>query len=265
MASQTVTGVGPLLREWRHRRRRSQLELALEAGVSARHISFLETGRSNPSREMVIGLATQLEVPLRDRNELLIAAGYAPEYHQLAYEDPDLEPVRAVIDELLAAHEPYPALVVDHHWELVTGNRGLGLLTDGVAPELLEPPANALRLALHPEGMAPKMLNLGEWRYLIIRRLERNAQLSGDPALAALLDELRGYPGEEVDEAELVAAHDLFCPMRMRAADGTELTFFGTISTFGTALDVTVAELSIESFFPADDATAAACRACAPR
>jgi transcriptional regulator with XRE-family HTH domain len=269
MSSQTATaprtGVGPLLREWRHRRRRSQLELALDAGVSARHISFLETGRSNPSREMVIGLADNLEMPLRDRNELLIAAGFAPEYRELAYEDPDLEPVRAAIDLVLAGHDPYPALVVDRHWELVTGNRGLGLLTAGVAPHLLEAPANALRLALHPEGLAPRTLNLGEWRHHILSRLERHWRLSGDPALATLLEELRGYPGDEIDEAGATAAHDIFVPFRMRSQAGEDLTFFGTIATFGTALDVTVAELSIESFFPADDVTAAACRAFAPR
>jgi transcriptional regulator with XRE-family HTH domain len=245
-------GVGPLLREWRQRRRRSQLELALDAGVSARHISFVETGRSNPSREMVIGLAANLDLPLRDRNELLI-------------EDPALGPVRAAIDQVLAAHDPYPALVVDHHWELVTGNRGLGLLTEGVAPHLLEPPVNALRLALHPEGLPRRMLNLGEWRHHVLSRLERHWRLTGDPALGALLEELRAYPGEDVDEAELAAAHDVFIPYRTRAEDGTELSFIGTIATFGTALDVTVAELSIESFFPADDVTAAACRAWAPR
>jgi transcriptional regulator with XRE-family HTH domain len=264
-ATAPKTGVGPLLREWRRRRRRSQLELALEAGVSARHLSFLETGRSNPSRKMVIDLAANLELPLRDRNELLIAAGYAPEYRELAYEDPDLEPVRAAIDQVLAGHDPYPALVVDRHWELITANRGLGLLTEGVAPHLLEPPVNALRLALHPEGLPPRMLNLAEWRHHILTRLERHRRLSGDPALAALLEELRGYPGEEADEATLGAAHDVFVPFRMRGREGEELTFFGTIATFGTALDVTVAELSIESFFPADDVTAAACRAYAPR
>lgn len=258
-------GVGPLLREWRRRRRRSQLELALDAGVSARHISFVETGRSNPSREMVIGLAANLDLPLRDRNELLIAAGYAPEYRQLAYEDPALGPVRAAIDQVLAAHDPYPALVVDRHWELVTGNRGLGLLTEGVAPHLLEPPVNALRLALHPEGLPRRMLNLGEWRHHTLSRLERHWRLTGDPALGALLEELRAYPGEEVDEAELAAAHDVFIPYRTRAEDGTELSFVGTIATFGTALDVTVAELSVESFFPVDDVTAAACRGWAPR
>jgi len=264
-ATAPKTGVGPLLREWRRRRRRSQLELALEAGVSARHISFVETGRSNPSREMVIGLAANLDLPLRDRNELLIAAGYAPEYRELAYEDPGLEPIRAAIDQVLAAHDPYPALVVDRHWELVTGNRGLGLLTDGVASHLLEPPANVLRLALHPEGLAARTLNLAEVRHKTLTRLERHWRLSGDPAMGALLEELRAYPGEEIDDAALAAANDVFIPFDIRTSDGVELSFVGTIATFGTALDVTVAELSIESFFPADDATAAACRAYAPR
>jgi transcriptional regulator with XRE-family HTH domain len=270
MPSQTATapptGVGPLLREWRHRRRRSQLELALEAGVSARHISFLETGRSNPSREMVIGLATNLEMPLRDRNELLIAAGYAPEYRELAYEDPDLEPVRAAIDEVLAAHDPYPALVVDRQWELVTANRGMGLLTDGVAPHLLEPPANTMRLALHPEGMAPRILNWDDWRNKIVGRIERQARLTGEPAMAELRDELVAYTAPAgADRSTAALAHDVFTPLLLRGPAGETLNFFSTVAIFGTAVDITVAELSIESFFPADDVTAAACRAFAPR
>jgi transcriptional regulator with XRE-family HTH domain len=265
MASSTVTGVGPLLREWRHRRRRSQLELALEAGVSARHISFLETGRSNPSREMVIGLADNLEMPLRDRNELLIAAGFAPEYRELAYEDPDLEPVRAAIEQVLAGHDPYPALVVDRHWELVDANRGLGLLTEGVAPHLLEPPANAMRIALHPEGMASRIINFGEWRSDILRRIERQARLTGEAAMVELGDELAGYPVREDDAAAAEHDQEVFMPLLMRGLEGEELNFFSTVATFGTAVDVTVAELSIESFFPADDVTAAACRAFAPR
>jgi transcriptional regulator with XRE-family HTH domain len=267
VTSQTGIGVGPLLREWRHRRRRSQLELALEAGVSARHISFLETGRSNPSREMVIGLAANLEMPLRDRNELLIAAGYAPEYRELAYEDPDLEPVRAAIDEVLAGHDPYPALVVDRHWELVTANRGLGLLTAGVAPHLLEPPANAMRITLHPEGMSPRIVNIAEWRHRILQRIERQVRLTGEAAMAELHDELAALP---VPAGVVLAPtaggeHDVFLPLMLRGPGGEELNFFSTVATFGTAVDVTVAELSIESFFPADDVTAAACRAFAPR
>lgn len=265
MASTTEAGVGPLLREWRQRRHRSQLELALDAGVSARHISFVETGRSNPSREMVMGLAANLEVPLRERNELLIAAGYAPEYRQLAYEDPDLAPVREAIEQVLSAHDPYPAVVVDRHWELVTANRGLGMLTEGVAPHLLEPPANALRISMHPDGMAPRILNLGEWRAHTIGRLRRQLRLTGDPAIAGLLEELSGYPGSDGEEGVTPSEHDVFVPLRVRGPEGEELSFFGTIATFGTAVDVTVAELSIESFFPADDATAAATRAWAPR
>ncbi len=260
------SGVGPLLREWRQRRRRSQLELALDAGVSARHISFLETGRANPSREMVIGLADNLEMPLRDRNGMLIAAGFAPEYRELAYEDPDLEPVRAAIDQVLAAQDPYPALVVDRQWELVTANRGLGLLTAGVAPHLLEPPANTLRLALHPEGMAPRILNWEEWRAKILRRIERQARLTGEPAMAELGEELAAYPAPPgSDRSAPSHDHDVFMPLLLRGPDSGELNFFSTIATFGTAVDVTVAELSIESFFPADPATAAACRAFAPR
>jgi transcriptional regulator with XRE-family HTH domain len=247
--------VGPLLRDWRKRRRLSQLDLALEAGVSARHVSFIETGRSTPSPEMLLRLAGKLDVPPRESNELLIAAGYAPRYGALAYDAPELDPVHRAIDRLLEAHEPYPAVVVDRQWELVAANEGVGLLTDGVAPELLEPPVNALRLALHPDGVARRILNLPEWRGHLLARLERQARLSGDPALHALLTELRGYPGGEAHDPR---EHDVFVPLRLAGPDGAELTFLSTVATFGTAVDVTVAELSIESFFPADGATAAA-------
>jgi transcriptional regulator with XRE-family HTH domain len=251
----TARQVGPLLREWRERRRLSQLELALEAGVSARHVSFIETGRSNPSPDMVLKLAGKLDVPLRESNRLLLAAGYAPRYGALAFEAPEMDPVREAIDRVLAGHEPYPALVVDRQWELVAANQGVGVLTAGAAPELLEPPVNALRLALHPDGVAPRILNLPEWRAHVLERLERQARVSGDPALAALLDELRGYPG---GEAHLAHEHDVFVPLRVLGPDGTELSFLSTVATFGTAVDVTAAELSIESFFPADAATRAA-------
>jgi transcriptional regulator with XRE-family HTH domain len=247
--------VGPLLRDWRKRRRLSQLDLALEAGVSARHVSFIETGRSTPSPEMLLRLAGKLDVPPRESNELLIAAGYAPRYGALAYEAPEMDPVRAAIDRLLAAHDPYPAVVVDRHWELIAANQGVGLLTDGVAPELLEPPVNALRLALHPDGVARRILNLAEWRGHLLERLERQARLTGDPALHTLLRELRGYPGGESDDPP---EHDVFVPLRLAGPDGAELGFLSTVATFGTAVDVTAAELSIESFFPADAATAAA-------
>jgi hypothetical protein len=204
---------------------------------------------------MLLRLAGKLDVPPRESNELLIAAGYAPRYGALAYDAPELDPVNRAIDRLLEAHEPYPAVVVDRQWELVAANEGVGLLTDGVAPELLEPPVNALRLALHPDGVARRILNLAEWRGHILERLERQARLSGDPALGVLLTELRGYPGGETHDPR---EHDVFVPLRLAGPDGAELNFLSTVATFGTAVDVTVAELSIESFFPADEATAAA-------
>jgi transcriptional regulator with XRE-family HTH domain len=265
MASATATArVGPLLREWRRRRRLSQLDLALDAGVSARHLSFVETGRSRPSAEMVLHLAEQLEVPLRDRNQLLLAAGYAPEYSERPLDAPEMEPVRDALDLVLQGHEPYPAAVVDRGWNLVAGNRGIALLTEGVAPELLEPPVNVLRVSLHPDGMAPRIVNLGEWRSHLLERLQRQVALTGDAELAALFDELAGYPhdsnGEPRDQdpgAGIVVA------LRLRTDDG-ELAFFSTVTAFGTPVDITVSELAIESFFPADSLTAEAVRAALP-
>ena len=268
LPARPLTGVGPLLREWRHRRRRSQLELALEAGVSARHISFLETGRSNPSREMVIGLAANLEMPLRDRNELLIAAGYAPEYRELAYEDPDLEPVRAAIDQVLAAHDPYPALVVDRQWELVTANRGLGPAHRGrrAAPAGAARQRDADRPAPGRDGAADPQL--GDWRDKIARpdRAPGAADRgTGDGRAARRARRLPGARGGGRRRARRRSTTTSSSPLLLRGPDGEELNFFSTVATFGTAVDMTVAELSIESFFPADDVTAAACRAFAPR
>jgi transcriptional regulator with XRE-family HTH domain len=232
---------GPMLRTWRTRRRLSQLELALDANVSARHLSFVETGRSRPSERMVLHLAETLEVPLRERNRLLLAAGYAPVYSQHALEEPELAPVRAALDQLLAAHEPYPAVVVDRRWNLVAANAAVALLTEGVAEHLLTPPANVLRIALHPEGMAPRIGNLGEWRAHLLRDLA--AVNDGD--LDDLYDELAAYPGP------VAPAHNaVFVPLEV---DG--LCFLSTRTTFRDSADVTVCELAIESFFPADDAT----------
>src|SRR4051795_3313242 len=152
-------GVGVLLRDWRQRRRRSQLDLALDAGVSARHVSFVETGRAKPSREMVLHLAEELEVPLRERNRMLLAAGYAPAFDERPLEDPELEPVRRAVAQVLTGIEPFPAAVIDRWWNLVASNRQIGLFLEGVAPHLLEPPANVLRVSLHPEGMAPRIAN----------------------------------------------------------------------------------------------------------
>jgi transcriptional regulator with XRE-family HTH domain len=253
--------VGELLREWRERRRLSQLELALQAGVSSRHLSFVETSRSRPSRDMVLHLAEQLDVPLRERNHLLLAAGYAPLYAETVLDAPRMSAVRAALRQVLAGHEPYPALVVDRHWNMVDANASLGLFTAGVAPELLSPPANALRIALHPGGMAPRIINLGEWRAHLLGRLRRQIERSGDPALAGLYDELRAYPCDQPEpEVELPGPGDIAVPLRVRH-EGRELAFFSTVATFGTPLDITVAELAIESFFPADPATAAILRA----
>ena len=250
---------GALLREWRQRRRLSQLDLALEAGVSARHLSFLETGRSRPSAEMVLHLADQLEVPLRDRNQLLLAAGHAPVYGQRGLEEPEMGPVRDMIERVLSGHEPYPAVVVDRHWGMVAGNRAVALLTEGVAPHLLEPPVNVLRVTLHPDGMAPRIENLPEWRAHLLERLGRQAVASGDPALAALHEELASYPGGPPAAPHDPAAGEIAVPLRVRAGERV-LAFISTLTTFGTAVDVTVSELSIESFFPADSDTADALR-----
>jgi transcriptional regulator with XRE-family HTH domain len=256
--------VGPLLREWRERRRLSQLDLGLEAGVSARHLSFIETGRSRPSAEMVVQLATALDVPLRERNTLLLAAGHAPAYGQRDLDEPEMGPVREAIDRLLRAHEPFPAVVIDRHWGLVAGNAAIPLMTAGVAEHLLEPPVNVLRLSLHPEGMAPRIVNLGEWRAHLLDRLGREAVVSGDPALFALHDELSGYPSGEPGFSPDLDVGAIAVPLRLKI-EGQELSFISTATSFGTATDVTVSELSIESFFPVDDATPEVLRAAVTR
>jgi len=247
----TRPAVGDLLRDWRLRRRLSQLDLASDAGVSARHLSFVETGRSRPSREMVLHLAEQLEVPLRERNDLLLAAGFAPVYGRRGLDDPDMSAVRRAIDLVLTAYEPFPALVVNRSWQLVAGNAGLALLTAGVAEELLAPPANVLRLSLHPDGLAPRILNLPQWRRHVLHRLDREAQLTGDPQLRTLHDELVALPGG----TDRTPPDGIAVPLRVRAGDDV-LSFLSTVTTFGTAVDLTAAELTIEAFLPADPHTA---------
>jgi transcriptional regulator with XRE-family HTH domain len=241
------------------------MDLALETGVSRRHLRFVETGRARPSAEMVVRLAEQLEVPLRDRNALLLAAGFAPRYGQRGLEEPAMAPVRDVLDRVLAGHEPYPAVVVDRHWGLVAANAALGTLIEGVADELLQPPVNVLRLSLHPGGLAPRILNLPQWRGHLLDALARQAVATGDPALAALREELVALPGGEAHgDAAGVAAAEIAVPLRVLASDGvTALSFVSTRTTFGTATDVTAAELAIESFFPADATTGEHLRAAA--
>ncbi|WP_040338349.1 helix-turn-helix transcriptional regulator [Candidatus Blastococcus massiliensis] len=243
--------VGALLRDWRLRRRLSQLDLSSEAGVSARHLSFVETGRSRPSREMVLHLAEELGIPLRERNELLLAAGYAPVYGRRDLTHPDMGAVREAIDLVLAAYEPYPAVVVDREWNLVAGNRSVALLTDGAAPGLLQPPANALRLALDPRGLAPRILNLPQWRTHLLTRLAREAHLSADGELSSLHRELKALPGGWDPRPP----NGIMVPLRLRH-DAGPLSFLSTVTTFGTAVDLTAAELSIEAFLPGDAHTA---------
>jgi transcriptional regulator with XRE-family HTH domain len=253
-----MTEVGRLLRRWRDGRRLSQLELSARAGVSARHLSFLETGRSRPTREMILRLADELDVPLRARNELLLAGGFAPGYAETAVSGTRLAAVLAALRDVLVAHEPYPALLVDRHWTLVEANAAVTPLLAGAAPHLLEPPVNVLRLSLHPDGMAPRIRNLPEWRAHVLHRLDRQAAATGDPVLRAMHDELRALPGGLAPGG----GDGVVVPLRYDA-DGRELRLFSVTSVLGTPLDVTLSELAIETFLPADPDTAAALRAAA--
>jgi transcriptional regulator with XRE-family HTH domain len=251
--------VGELLREWRERRRLSQLALALAADVSARHLSFVETGRSRPSREMLHHLMELLEVPLRERNTLLLAAGFAPVYPERPLDDPDLAAAREAVARVLHAHEPFPALAVDRTWNLVAANRAVGLLTAGLAPAVLRAPVNVLRLSLHPEGLALRIVNLPEWRAHLLSRVRRQVAQSGNADLARLLAELAAMPlpagaSEPADASDTFAG--LAVALRLRTEAGV-LSFLSTTMVFGTPVDVTLSELAVEAFFPADAATAA--------
>jgi transcriptional regulator with XRE-family HTH domain len=250
----SVIRVGELLRDWRERRGLSQLRLALAVDVSARHLSFIETGRSHPSRAMLLRLVTPLDLRLRERNRLLLAAGYAPLFEDRPVETGGSDIVLAALDRFLRTHEPYPAVILDRHLNLIAANAGVGLLTEGTAPELLEAPANALRVALHPDGMAPRIANLPEWRAHLLARLHRQAEATGDQRLTALHDELSAYPGGLSRPPGPV---DVVVPLRYRAA-GAELSFLSITAVIGTPMDVTVEELAIESFYPADPQTAKA-------
>ncbi|MBF6469423.1 helix-turn-helix transcriptional regulator [Nocardia beijingensis] len=245
--------VGELLREWRHRRKLSQLDLAIRADVSARHLSFVETGRTMPSRSMVLHLADQLDIPLRERNRVLIAAGHAPEYRRRDWTDPALRRARKAVQRVLHLHEPYPALAVDQRWNLVQANDCVAVFFDGVDPALLEPPINMMRLGLHPGGFASRLRNLEQVRAFLLPRLARQAMATGDPQLAALYEELRSYGAASGADSDPV---DITLPVRLRHRDA-DLTFFSTITTFGAAFDLTLDEIAVEAYFPADDKTAA--------
>lgn len=256
---------GAHLRHWRTHRRLSQLDLAQEAEVSTRHLSYVETGRAAPSREMVLRLAERLEVPLRERNALLVAAGYAPMYRQRALDDPALAAAREAVQLVLKGHEPYPALAVDRHWQLVAHNALVPLLMAGAAPQLLEGPINVLRLSLHPEGLAPRIANLAQWRVHLLERLQQQIAATGDPELQSLHDELEAYPAPSVShDAPVIdtALSAVAVPFQVVMPSGV-LSFISTTTIFGTPVDVTLQELAVESFFPADEQTAAALAALA--
>ena len=263
MVSTAPPAVGDLVREWRQRRRRSQLDLACDGEISTRHLSFIETGRAAPSREMLLRLTEALDVPLRERNVMLLAGGYAPQFAERPLDAPALEAAREAVRLVLRGHEPYPAVAVDRHWTLVAANVALGPLLDGVDPSLLEPPVNVLRIGLHPLGLAPRIANLAEWRAHLLGRLRRQVADTGDAVLRTLLDELSQYPATNAYTATGRAARDyagVVVPLELVTPAG-RLAFFGTVTVFGTPLDVTLSELAVEAFFPADAATAAFLRA----
>ena len=259
----TTATVGSLLKEWRGRRRRSQMDLALDAGVSPRHLSFVETGRARPSPELVLALADHLEVPLRDRNTLLLAAGYAPRFHETALSDPAMDAVRRSLALVLDRHDPYPGVVLDRRWDVVMANGAAGRLVALLPPSLQEP-VNMFRASLHPDGFAAVTRNFAEWGSYLVRQLRRLVVLTGDDDLRALEDEVRGYPGVQA----LVGHPDwsdwsdppvlVRCELTLGDAD---LALFTTLTTFGTPRDITLDELAIELFYPADDATEALLRA----
>src|SRR5262245_28095440 len=263
----SVQSIGEHLRGWRQRRRLSQLDLAADAEISTRHLSFLETGRAQPSREMVLRLAERLDVPLRERNTLLVAAGFAPVFPQRALDDPALKAARHAVELVLTGHEPYPALAIDRHWTMVASNQAVAPLLVGVEASLLQPPVNVLRLSLHPNGLAPRIVNLPQWRSHLLARLRQQIDVTADATLVALLDELRRYSVAQRSKAGAppAATRDysgIVVPFEL-ATDAGTLAFFSTTTVFGTPVDVTLSELALEAFFPADAATAEALRSLA--
>ena len=256
----SVRPVGDLLRGWRARRRMSQLDLACEADISTRHLSFVETGRAQPSRDMILHLAERLEVPLRERNTLLVAAGYAPVFPERNLTDPALTAARRAVDLVLSGHEPFPALAIDRHWTLVASNNAVAPLLAGAEPALLRPPVNVLRLSLHPSGLAPRIANLRQWRTHLLARLQHQIDVTADGILLELMNELRDYPVPGGDTGTEDASEEEYAgivvPLQL-VTDAGVLAFFSTTTVFGTPVDITLSELAIESFFPADAHTAA--------
>lgn len=256
MRESPALSFGDLFRSWREARNLSQLGLATEAEISQKHLSFIESGRATPSRGMVLRLAEHLDIPLRARNALLLAAGYAPVYAEHAIDAPALAGARQAIEQILAGHEPYPALAIDRHWNLVTANAAARRVMHGVAAQLLKPPVNVMRLSLHPRGLAPRIQNLGEWRAHLLERLRRQLRLTRDAAVGELLQELaRLSPGPGHEPAMSAGANAVVVPMRLATEAGV-LSLISTTTVFGTPSEITLSELSLEAFYPADPQTA---------
>lgn len=254
----SARSLGDYLREWRRRRHMSQLDLALEAEISQRHLSFIESGRSVPSRSMLLHLTERLGVPLRERNPMLLAAGFSPVFSEHPLDDPYLEPARRAVDMVLKGHEPFPALAIDRHWNLVAANASLASLLSGIGDaSLMVPPVNVLRLSLHPDGLAPRIANLSEWRSHLLERLRHQIAVTGDPVLIALMRELIAYPSDPISKPPAVEGDHagIFVPLEL-ITDAGRLSFLSMTTVFGTPVDITLSELAIESFFPADAKTA---------
>lgn len=246
--------VGSLLKQWRERRRKSQLDLSLDAEISTRHLSFVETGRALPSREMILLLAEQLEIPLRERNKILIVAGYAPSFSENTIDDVSLKAVKEAMELILQGHEPFPAIAVDRHWNMVAANKTVTLLLNDISPELLEPPVNVLRLSLHPKGLAPRIINLPDWREHLLSRLKREVSDTADFGLEELLNELSSYKVANKKERNYTKEEGIIVPLKIETQFGI-LSFISTTTIFGTPVDITVSEIALETFFPADEKT----------
>jgi len=249
-----VAALGEQLREWRTRRRMSQMDLALDTEISTRHLSFIETGRSKPSAQMLGRIADCLAVPHRARNAMLLAAGYAPDYQERPLDSPEMAGMKAIVEHVLKGHEPYPALAVDRHWNMIAANAAIAVLIEQVSPALLAPPVNVLRIALHPEGLAPQIVNYGQWHAHILHRIDLQIEASADAGLVALRDELAGYAIEANDNRGPV--NSIAVPLVLDTIAG-RISFVSTVTIFGTPVDITLSELAIEAFFPADTESAA--------